>query len=502
MFERKDWLPVGSVVRVAGGEVPVAIAGCMAVAAERAADYVGLPLPRGRVGDGLAWFDRADIETVLLVGYEDARAQRFAGVLREVEPRFERLRAGLHGGSGRVDEAAGAVSTEEGPRASGAEVPAAEALGAEAPAAPVGCGAGGHEAPRVYPAGSGAAADDARVPWLPIGSVVVAAGAAEPLCILGYRQRLRGGSVYDYCAQVHPRGFSSGRWVLFNRSDIELVLFAGYQDADTDMVLARLDATGDAAEAPAGGDLSPRLPGAACEAPARDDAGWLPIGSAVALDGRDGVFVVAGYMARDEATGRLWDYTVVPYPLGRAAGVAHCDRWEIAAVPLVGYRALEWRLFGELARAGEEGFDEAKARSVRARARGGLGCGAEAVAAFRAIAAGASAVGSGWRGGPAAGARDGAAGTAVCPWPPLGSVVEVEGVDEPLCVLGYRVGPEGGGAAFDLCARPYPEGMDGDDWMMLDRADIARTLFIGYQDEGFFRLSRVLEELDRRDDDA
>ncbi len=64
------------------------------------------------------------------------------------------------------------------------------------------------------------------------------------------------------------------------------------------------------------------------------------------------------------------------------------------------------------------------------------------------------------------------------------------------------VGPEGGGAVFDLCARPYPEGMDGDDWMMLDRADIARTLLIGYQDEGFFRLTRVLEELDRRDDDA
>lgn len=95
MLERKDWLPVGSAVRVAGVRAPVVIAGCMVAAAGRAADYVGLPLPLGRVGDGLAWFDRADIEAVLLVGYEDARAQRFAGVLREVEPRFERLRAGL-----------------------------------------------------------------------------------------------------------------------------------------------------------------------------------------------------------------------------------------------------------------------------------------------------------------------------------------------------------------------------------------------------------------------
>lgn len=481
MFERKDWLPVGSVVRVAGGEVPVVIAGCMVVAAERAADYVGLPLPLGRVGDGLAWFDRADIEAVLLVGYEDARAQCFAGVLREVEPRFERLRAGLRGCRGRAGEAAGAASPEEGPRAPVAEAPVA--------GVPAGCGADGREVPRANPTGG-----VVRAPWLPIGSVVVAAGASEPLCILGYRQRLQGGAVYDYCAQVHPRGFSSGRWVLFDRSDIELVLFAGYQDAETDMALARLDAMAPAAGAPAGGAFPPRLPGMACEAPARNGGGWLPIGSAVTLDGRDGMFVVAGCMVRDAATGRCWDYAVVPYPMGRSAGVAHCDRWEVAAAPLVGYRTPEWRLLGALAGAGEEGFEEAKARSVRARARGGLGRGGEGGAAFRAIAAGASAAGSGRRGGTA--------GAPVCPWPPLGSVVEVEGADELLCVLGYMVGPEGGGAVFDLCARPYPEGMDGDDWMMLDRADIARTLFIGYQDEGFFRLTRVLEELDRRDDDA
>lgn len=485
MFERKDWLPVGSAVRVAGVRAPVVIAGCMVVAAGRAADYVGLPLPLGRAGDGLAWFDRADIEAVLLVGYEDARAQRFAGVLREVEPRFEQLRAGLRGCRGRAGEAAGAASPEEGPRAPVAEAPVAEV--------PAGCGADGREAPGVDSPGGGASVGGARAPWLPIGSVVVAAGAAEPLCILGYRQRLRGGAVYDYCAQVHPRGFSSGRWVLFDRSDVELVLFAGYQDAETDMALARLDAAGPAG-APAGGALPPRLPGMACEVSARDDGGWLPIGSAVRLDGRDGMFVVAGCMVRDAATGRCWDYAVVPYPMGRSAGVSHCDRWEVAAAPLVGYRAPEWRLLGALARAGEEGFEGAKARSVRACARGGLGHGGEGGAAFRAIAAGASAAGSG--------RRDGAAGAAVCPWLPLGSVVEVEGVDEPLCVLGYMVGPEGGGAVFDLCARPYPEGMDGDDWMMLDRADIARTLFIGYQDEGFFKLARVLEGLDRQGGDA
>lgn len=57
--------------------------------------------------------------------------------------------------------------------------------------------------------------------------------------------------------------------------------------------------------------------------------------------------------------------------------------------------------------------------------------------------------------------------------------------------------PEDGGAMFDLCARPYPEGMEDDDWMMFNRVDIARTLFIGYQDEEFFKLSRVLDALDR-----
>lgn len=49
---------------------------------------------------------------------------------------------------------------------------------------------------------------------------------------MGYRQRLQGGPVCDCCAQVHPRGFSSGRWVLLDRSGIELVLFAGYQDGE------------------------------------------------------------------------------------------------------------------------------------------------------------------------------------------------------------------------------------------------------------------------------
>lgn len=87
MLERKDWLPVGSAVRVAGVRAPVVIAGCMVAAAGRAADYVGLPLPLGRAGDGLAWFDRADIARTLFIGYQDEGFFRLTRVLEELDRR-------------------------------------------------------------------------------------------------------------------------------------------------------------------------------------------------------------------------------------------------------------------------------------------------------------------------------------------------------------------------------------------------------------------------------
>lgn len=102
MSRQERWLPIGSVVRVAGCDAPIAIAGSMAIGAGRAGEYLGLPLPYGRVDGGFAWFDRKDIEVVLLVGYEDARAQHFAGVLRALEPRFEDIRAGRPGVRGQM----------------------------------------------------------------------------------------------------------------------------------------------------------------------------------------------------------------------------------------------------------------------------------------------------------------------------------------------------------------------------------------------------------------
>lgn len=126
MSGQERWLPIGSVVRVTGCDAPIAIAGSMAIGAERASEYLGLPLPYGRVDDGFAWFDRKDIEVVLLVGYEDARAQHFAGVLRAFEPRFEDIRAGRPGGAG-TDGLDGAASVPEGP-ASGAPARASRCL--------------------------------------------------------------------------------------------------------------------------------------------------------------------------------------------------------------------------------------------------------------------------------------------------------------------------------------------------------------------------------------
>ena len=503
MSRQERWLPIGSVVRVAGCDAPIAIAGSMAIGAELASEYLGLPLPYGRVNDGFAWFDRKDIEVVLLVGYEDARAQHFAGVLRAFEPRFEHIRAGKPGGAGTdgLDEAA---SAPEGPAsgAPGAGVPVLVGGSADlCDAAFVSTGAQEEGRCDLQDAdglrGAPVNAAPAPEPWLPIGSVVLAAGAVEPLCIMGYMQRVQDGRVYDYCAQVHPRGFSVDCWAFFNRSDIELVLFVGYQDDDVDLLLARLGAANGGVEVNRSVTLPPGMWRAACEAPALDASGWLPIGSAVTLDHRDGLFVLAGCMVRDPRAGRLWDYMAVPYPAGRTSGCAYCDRWEIATVPLAGYQIPAWQLLGDIAGLCEERFERAKARSVRKRVRGAVTPGGGDGSTFEAVAVGASVLGSGGRGIAFCGAADdvdGETGAAVCPWPPLGSVVEVDGVDDPLCVLGYMVTPDAGETVFDLCARPYPGGMEGDEWVMLDRTDITRTLFLGYQDEAFFSLQRVLEE--------
>ena len=503
MSGQERWLPIGSVVRVTGCDAPIAIAGSMAIGAERASEYLGLPLPYGRVDDGFAWFDRKDIEVVLLVGYEDARAQHFAGVLRAFEPRFEDIRAGRPGGAG-ADVLDGA-SPAPGGTASGALGAGVAVLAGDSAdprdAAPVSAGA--QEEGRGDPQDAGGLrgahvnSGSAPGPWLPVGSVVLAAGVAEPLCIMGYMQRVQNGRVYDYCAQVHPRGFSGDRWALFDRTDIELVLFVGYQDDDVDLLLARLGAASGEVEANRGVVLPTGMHRAACEAPAPDASGWLPIGSAVTINHRDGLFVLAGCMERDPQAGRLWDYMAVPYPAGRTSGCVYCDRWEIATVPLLGYRTPAWQLFGSLADMCEERFEKVKARSVRKRVRGAMTPGGRDGSTFEAVAVGASVLGSGGRETAlreAADEVDGETGAAVCPWPPLGSVVEADGVDDPLCVLGYMVTPDAGETVFDLCARPYPEGMENGEWVMLDRADITRTLFLGYQDEAYFKLQRVLED--------
>lgn len=43
---------------------------------------------------------------------------------------------------------------------------------------------------------------------------------------------------------------------------------------------------------------------------------WLPIGSVVHLEGRDGLLMIIACMVGDDATGELWDYAAVPYPQG------------------------------------------------------------------------------------------------------------------------------------------------------------------------------------------
>ena len=65
---------------------------------------------------------------------------------------------------------------------------------------------------------------------------------------------------------------------------------------------------------------------------------WLPVGSVVTLKNAEKPVMVAGFMARDAATGDTWDYLGYPYPEGRRNGQdLFFNRDQIAAVGQVGF---------------------------------------------------------------------------------------------------------------------------------------------------------------------
>lgn len=78
---------------------------------------------------------------------------------------------------------------------------------------------------------------------LPIGSIVLLEGAEKKLMIFGVGQtQLEENKDFDYIGVVYPEGnMGEGSQFLFNHSDIEEVIFRGYEDEERESFLEMLN---------------------------------------------------------------------------------------------------------------------------------------------------------------------------------------------------------------------------------------------------------------------
>ena len=78
---------------------------------------------------------------------------------------------------------------------------------------------------------------------LPIGSIVLLEGVEKKLMIFGVGQtQLEENKDFDYIGVVYPEGnMGEGSQFLFNHSDIEEIVFRGYEDEERDNFLEMLN---------------------------------------------------------------------------------------------------------------------------------------------------------------------------------------------------------------------------------------------------------------------
>ena len=76
---------------------------------------------------------------------------------------------------------------------------------------------------------------------LPIGTVVILKDATKRLMISGVMQNDTEGNEYDYMGGLYPEGnISQKAQFLFQHSDIEQVIFKGYEDDERTEFINRL----------------------------------------------------------------------------------------------------------------------------------------------------------------------------------------------------------------------------------------------------------------------
>ena len=86
---------------------------------------------------------------------------------------------------------------------------------------------------------------------LPIGTVVKTSHADKSFMITGLLQKDKNGKLYDYSAVLFPEGFIDARLcILFQHSEIEEILYRGWENDDHKALVYMLSAMGAAEKEP------------------------------------------------------------------------------------------------------------------------------------------------------------------------------------------------------------------------------------------------------------
>lgn len=78
---------------------------------------------------------------------------------------------------------------------------------------------------------------------LPIGSIVLLKGGQKKVMIIGVKQTDLDTQIeYDYISVLYPEGnVGEAGQFLFNHSDIEQIIFRGYEDEEREYFIGKLD---------------------------------------------------------------------------------------------------------------------------------------------------------------------------------------------------------------------------------------------------------------------
>lgn len=92
---------------------------------------------------------------------------------------------------------------------------------------------------------------------LPIGSVVLLKNGQKRVMIFGVKQTDNNtGTEYDYISVLYPEGnMGEAGQFLFNHEDIEQIFFRGYEDAERDEFMEKLQEFYDANESENSSDV-------------------------------------------------------------------------------------------------------------------------------------------------------------------------------------------------------------------------------------------------------